>query len=383
MSRVYLSPPDVGELEERYLVHALRSGWAAPVGPDLDAFEREIADQVGVGARAGALLRHRGPAPGPAGARGTRPRPGGGAHSHLRGHRQRGQLPGAEPVFVDCDPETGNLDVALVGQVLEAARSRGRRVGAVVPVDLFGTCADYRELLPMCAGYDVPVLEDAAEALGAWTDGHPAGSFGQAGVLSFNGNKIITTSGGGMLVSDDRELIERCRYLATQARQPVAHYEHTDIGYNYRLSNLLAALGRAQLARLDELIEPPPGAARAVPQAVRPAARRAAARRRRRRRQLLADHHRGGPGTGRLGRLGAGAAAGRRRHRDPAGVEADAPAAGVRGPPGAAHRGRRSGCSRPAWRCPAAPRWTKPAITRVLEGIDGFLRERLGPGWSS
>ncbi|SBT37759.1 DegT/DnrJ/EryC1/StrS family aminotransferase [Micromonospora auratinigra] len=252
--RILLSPPDVGPLEEAYLLGALRSGWVAPLGPEVDAFERELADRLGVG---GALAL----------ASGT-------AALHLAlvalgaGPGQVVIVPtltfvatanavvytGAEPVFVDCDETTGNLDPELLDRALTRLRGAGRRIAAVVPVDMFGSCADYGRLLPICAAAGVPVLEDAAEALGAQRDGRPAGAFGRAGVLSFNGNKIITTSGGGMLLSDDPELIARCRYLSTQARQPVAHYEHHDVGYNYRLSNLLAALGRAQLRRLDQMI---------------------------------------------------------------------------------------------------------------------------------
>lgn len=253
-SRIYLSPPDVGGLEESYLVRALRSGWVAPLGPEVDAFEREVAERVGV---AHALAVSSGT-----------------AALHLAllalgaGPGQVVVVPtltfvatanavvytGAEPVFVDCDPATGNIDVALLADLLHRLRAAGRRVAAVVPVDMFGACADYDEIVPVCAAARVPVLVDAAESLGATYRGRPAGSFGRIAALSFNGNKIITTSGGGMLVSDDAGLIARSRYLATQARQPVPHYEHLDIGYNYRLSNLLAALGRAQLSRLDEML---------------------------------------------------------------------------------------------------------------------------------
>jgi dTDP-4-amino-4,6-dideoxygalactose transaminase len=247
--RVFLSAPDVGHTEEQYLVRALRSGWAAPVGPDLDAFERELAHRTGV-AHAVALSS-------------------GTAALHLAllalglGEGSRVLVPtltfaatanavvytGATPVFVDCDPVTGNLDVALVDRLLATTP-----VDAVMPVDLFGECADYDTLEPLCAEHGVPLIEDAAEALGSTTGGRAAGSFGAAAALSFNGNKIMTTSGGGALLTGREALANRCRYLATQARQPVAHYEHTDIGYNYRLSNLLAALGRAQLHRLDDLI---------------------------------------------------------------------------------------------------------------------------------
>jgi dTDP-4-amino-4,6-dideoxygalactose transaminase len=252
--RVYLSAPDVGPVEESYLLDALRSGWVAPLGPHVDAFEREIAARVGT-AHAVALSS-------------------GTAALHLALHALGAgpdrvvvvptltfvatanavMYTGAEPVFVDCDPATGNIDVGLLAQALRQLRATGRRVAAVVPVDMFGACADYSALLPVCAEAAVPVLEDAAEALGATHRGRAAGSFGRAGVLSFNGNKIITTSGGGMLVCDDARLAARCRYLSTQARQPRPHYEHTEVGYNYRLSNLLAAVGRGQLSRLDGML---------------------------------------------------------------------------------------------------------------------------------
>lgn len=253
--RVFLSSPDIGELEESYVLSALRSGWVAPAGPDIDAFEREVAARAGV-AHAVAMSS-------------------GTAALHLAlltlgvGPGQVVVVPtltfvatanavmytGAEPVFVDCDPATGNLDPDLLAGLLARLRREGRPVGAVIPVDMFGRCVDYDAVLPICATHGVPVIEDAAEALGATYRGRPAGSFGVAAALSFNGNKIMTTSGGGMLLSNDGALAERCRYLATQARQPVVHYEHTEVGYNYRLSNLLAALGRAQLSRLDSMIE--------------------------------------------------------------------------------------------------------------------------------
>jgi len=249
--RVLLSSPDVGDLEESYVVDALRSGWVAPAGPAVDAFEREIAERSAVD-HAVALSS-------------------GTAALHLAlitiglGSGQLVAMPtltfaatanavaytGAEPVFVDVDPKTGNLDPDLLAQ---ACADHGSRLAAVLPVDLFGRCADYDRLLPICHQHGIPVIEDAAEALGSTYRGRPAGSFGAAGVLSFNGNKIMTTSGGGMLLTDDGTIAERCRYLATQARQPAPHYEHIDIGYNYRLSNLLAALGRAQFRRLDEMI---------------------------------------------------------------------------------------------------------------------------------
>ncbi|MEU8283048.1 aminotransferase class I/II-fold pyridoxal phosphate-dependent enzyme [Micromonospora sp. NPDC048905] len=251
---VYLSPPDIGPLEESYLIAALRSGWVAPVGPDLQAFEQDVAARVGA---VGAVAVNSGTAALHLALLGVGVGPGDVVivpTLTFVATANAARYIGARPVFVDCDPRTGNVDVALVDEALRRLRSRGERVGAVVPVDMFGSCADYRALVPVCADADVPVVEDAAEALGARHRGQAAGSFGRVGVLSFNGNKIMTTSGGGMLVSDDAALLTRARHLASQAREPTRHYEHRETGYNYRLSNLLAALGRAQLLRLDAMI---------------------------------------------------------------------------------------------------------------------------------
>ncbi|WP_433538088.1 DegT/DnrJ/EryC1/StrS family aminotransferase [Micromonospora sp. CA-249363] len=254
MSKVYLSPPDVGQLEESYALAAIRSGWVAPLGPDVDAFESELAERIGtsyaVATSSGTAALHLallgvGAGPGQAVVMPT---------LTFAATANAAIYTGAEPIFVDCDPTTGNIDVDLLESLLDRLAAEQRRVAAVVPVDMFGVCADYDRLLPVCERAGYPVIEDAAEALGATRSGRAAGSFGRAGVLSFNGNKIMTTSGGGMLLTDDAELAARARYLATQARQPVAHYEHTDIGYNYRLSNVLAAIGRAQLSRLDGMI---------------------------------------------------------------------------------------------------------------------------------
>jgi dTDP-4-amino-4,6-dideoxygalactose transaminase len=252
--RIYLSPPDIGEVEQRYVVDALRSGWVAPVGPDLTAFEQDIAAITGtahvVALSSGTAALHLALA-----ALGVGP----GQHVVVPtltfvATANAVRYTGAEPVFVDCDPQTGNVDPSVLESLLRRLCAQGRRVGAVMSVDLFGTCAEYDALRPICAEYNVPLVEDAAEALGASYQGRPAGSFGRAAAVSFNGNKIATTSGGGALCSDDVELIAYCRYLSTQAREPVVHYEHTEVGYNYRLSNILAALGRAQLSRLPEMI---------------------------------------------------------------------------------------------------------------------------------
>src|SRR5581483_11415330 len=162
---------------------------------------------------------------------------------------------GARPCFIDADPATWQMSPTLLAAELDERRRTGQPMpAAVITVDLYGACSDYGAILAICADHGIPVVEDAAEALGATHAGRPAGSFGAAGVLSFNGNKIITTSSGGALLCHDRPAAERARYLATQARRPAAHYEHTEIGFNYRLSNLLAAFGRGQLATLDERI---------------------------------------------------------------------------------------------------------------------------------
>jgi len=253
MSRIFLSKADVTEVEEHYILDAVRSGWVAPLGPSVDAFEVEMAARADV-SHALAL------------ASGT-------AALHL-GLLELGAGPGtavivpsmtfaasampvvytgAEPVFVDSRAD-GNIDPGLLMEAIDTLRAEGTSVAAAMSVDLFGRCADYDEIVPGLRERGVPLIEDAAEALGAAYHGRPAGSFGAAAVFSFNGNKILTTSGGGMLLSNDGELIARARYLSTQARQPVDHYEHTEVGYNYRLSNLLAALGRAQLSRFDSML---------------------------------------------------------------------------------------------------------------------------------
>ena len=160
----------------------------------------------------------------------------------------------ATPVFLDSDASTWNLSPDLLADALADARRRNHLPRAVVAVDLYGQCADYDAIVPLCHELGVAVVEDAAEAIGSTSNGRPAGALGDIGVFSFNGNKILTTSGGGMVVTPDAAVADRIRHLATQARLPAVHYEHAEVGFNYRLSNLLAALGRAQLARLPEMI---------------------------------------------------------------------------------------------------------------------------------
>ena len=253
---IYLSAPDVGSAERAALLAAFDSGWVAPVGPDLAAFETDMTGFLGGDLHAVALSS-------------------GTAALHLAlmlhdiGPGDDVLVPsltfaatafavcytGARPCFVDSDATSWNLDVDLVAAELERRAKADNLPAAVLPVDLYGQCADYLALVPLCRQYDVPLIADSAEALGAFRAGHAAGSLGDCAALSFNGNKILTTSGGGMLLSVDPGLADRARYLATQARQPAVHYEHIEVGFNYRMSNLLAALGRAQLSRLPSIIE--------------------------------------------------------------------------------------------------------------------------------
>ncbi len=250
MSRIYLSPPDVGPQDRAALLRAFDSGWVAPLGPDVDAFESELAAVAGVehavALNTGTAALHLvllalGVASGDRVITST---------LTFAATANAIAYCGAEPVFIDSDSATWNMDPDLLEEELREAAGTGRLPAAVIPVDLFGQCADYQRILETSARFGVPVVEDAAEALGATFQSQAAGSFGAAGVFSFNGNKILTTSGGGALVTDSEPLAARIRYLATQAREPVVHYEHLEIGYNYRMSNLLAALGRAQLASL-------------------------------------------------------------------------------------------------------------------------------------
>lgn len=254
MTRIFLSPPHLGTDERRLLLDALDSNWVAPLGPHVDAFEQEFAEAVNV-PNAAAMssgtaalhlaLRLLGVSAGDEVVVPT--------FTFVATANAVTYL-GARPVFVDSDPSSWNLDPGLLFEELEERSRRGRLPKAVVVVDVYGQCAEYAAILKACQTFEIPVVEDAAEALGATYHGRAAGSFGELGVFSFNGNKIITTSGGGMLVSNRREWVERARFLAAQARDPAPHYEHSEIGYNYRLSNLLAAVGRGQLRHLDDRV---------------------------------------------------------------------------------------------------------------------------------
>lgn len=254
MGRIFLSPPDVSEIERALLLDAFDSNWIAPAGPDIAAFEIEFCQRIGVphGAAlsSGTAALHlaliiKGVGPGdevivPS--------------LTFAATANAVRYVGAEPIFVDSEQATWNLDPVLVTEAISEADRVGRRIGAVITVDVFGQCADHDPIRAACDARDIPIVEDAAEAVGATWQDQPAGSFGDIGVFSFNGNKLMTTGGGGMLVSEDAEVVERARYLATQARLPERHYEHVEVGYNYRLSNLLAAVGRGQLRRLDRML---------------------------------------------------------------------------------------------------------------------------------
>jgi dTDP-4-amino-4,6-dideoxygalactose transaminase len=254
MSRIFLSKADVTDVEEQYVLAAMRSGWVAPLGPEVDKFEAEIAAKAGaahgLALSSGTAALHLALLAVGAGAGRTVIVPS----MTFAASANAAVYTGADVVFVDAAVDDGNVDPDLLIEAVDKLRAEGADIAAVMSVDLFGRTADYGRFTDALAEREVPLVEDAAEALGARYDGAPAGSFGVAAGLSFNGNKIMTTSGGGMLVSNDADLIARCRYLSTQARQPVPYYQHTDIGYNYRLSNILAALGRAQFSRLDGMI---------------------------------------------------------------------------------------------------------------------------------
>ncbi|MFZ9890122.1 MAG: DegT/DnrJ/EryC1/StrS family aminotransferase, partial [Myxococcota bacterium] len=224
------------------------------LGPNVDAFEQEMAAYVGVGHAAalssgtaalhlGLMLLGVGPGDDV-------------INSTLTFVATANAIcyVGATPVFLDVSADTWTIDPDLLEEELHARAVGGRLPRAVIPVDLYGQCADYDRIRAVCDPYGIPVLQDAAEGLGATCGKKRAGGHGQAAVLSFNGNKIITTSGGGMLLSDDGDLIARARHLATQAREPAPHYQHEEIGYNYRMSNLLAAVGRGQLANLPQKV---------------------------------------------------------------------------------------------------------------------------------
>jgi dTDP-4-amino-4,6-dideoxygalactose transaminase len=252
--RIYLSPPHLSGHEQQYVGEVFASNWIAPLGPQVDAFEAEFAATVGAShalalssgtAALHLALIHQGVGPGDEVLVST-----------LTFSASANPIVylGARPVFVDSELVSWNLDPALVCEVIQRKARLGKPPKAIILVHLYGQSADLDPILEVCARYGVAVIEDAAEALGATYRGRSPGTLGWAGAFSFNGNKIITTSGGGMLVSEDGEFIAHARKLAQQARDPAPHYEHSEIGYNYRLSNVLAGIGRGQLEVLGERV---------------------------------------------------------------------------------------------------------------------------------
>ena len=253
-TRIYLSPPHMGGAELDFIHDAFSSNWIAPLGPNVDGFERDIAAATG---RKGGTALSSGTAA---------------IHLALKAagvHRGDVVLcssltfsgtcnpilyEGAIPAFIDAEPGTWNLCPDLLEQAITRLKANGIRCKAAIVVDLYGQSADYDRIIPLLEREGICLIEDAAEALGASDRGRPCGAFGRMGILSFNGNKIITTSGGGMLVADDETLLQQARFLATQARDSAPHYQHSQLGYNYRMSNIVAGIGRGQIQVLRERV---------------------------------------------------------------------------------------------------------------------------------
>lgn len=253
--RIFLSPPHLSGRELEYIQEAITSNWIAPLGPNVDAFEKEIAQYLGV---KGAVAVSSGTAA---------------IHLALALLEvERGDTvfcssltfvasanpilyQGAKPIFIDSEPDSWNMSPYALRVAFEQASHAGKLPKAVIVVNLYGQSAKMEEIISICQEYEVPMIEDAAESLGSSYRGQASGTFGKFGIFSFNGNKIITTSGGGMLVSNDLTALKKARYLATQARDPALHYQHSMIGYNYRMSNILAGIGLAQMEVLEERIQ--------------------------------------------------------------------------------------------------------------------------------
>ncbi|OZU89285.1 pyridoxal phosphate-dependent aminotransferase [Virgibacillus indicus] len=253
--RINLSLAHLTGKEQKYINEAFETNWVAPAGPNIDAFEKEFAETVG--AKAAVAVSS------------------GTAAIHLalalldvsKGDKVFCSTltfvasanpilyQGADPVFIDSEPESWNMSPNALKCAMEEAALEDDLPKAVIVVNLYGQCSKMDEISSICDLYGVPIIEDAAESLGSTYKGKASGTFGEFGIYSFNGNKIITTSGGGMLVSDDSEAINRARFLASQARDPAPHYQHTVVGYNYRLSNLLAGVGRTQLQVLGSRVK--------------------------------------------------------------------------------------------------------------------------------
>lgn len=252
--RIYLASPHMGGLEEAFVKEAFDTNWIAPLGANVDGFERELAEYVGI--KNGAALSS-----------GTAA-----IHMALKaiGVKKGDKVfcssltfaascnpivyEGAIPVFIDSEPKTQNMSPIALEKAFKDFEKKGEMPKAVIVVNLYGQSADMDKILEICNRYNVPVIEDAAESLGATYKGKHSGTFGEYGIYSFNGNKIITTSGGGMLVSNNEEGINKVRFWSTQAREKARHYEHKELGYNYRMSNIVAGIGRGQLRVLEDRV---------------------------------------------------------------------------------------------------------------------------------
>lgn len=253
--RIYLSPPHMGGEEIRFVEEAFKSNFIAPLGPQVDAFEREFADKIGmpyaVALSSGTAAMHL-----------VMRMLGVGKGSvvlapslNFIGSVSPVTYEGGTLVFIDSDRSSWNIDPELLEEEIKDSTKKGILPKAVIVTDIFGQCTDLDRIIDICATYEIPVISDSAESLGATYKGRGAGVGAKAAIYSFNGNKIITTSGGGMLVSQDKELIDKARFLATQARDAAPHYEHSQIGFNYRMSNIVAAIGRGQLKVLDQRVD--------------------------------------------------------------------------------------------------------------------------------
>ena len=252
--RIYLASPHMGGMEQKFIQEAFDTNWVAPLGPNVNNFEKEVAEYVGT-KDAAALVS------------GTSA-----IHLALKalGIKSGDRVfctsltfaascnpiiyENGEPVFIDSEPQSWNMSPIALEKAFVKAKEENKMPIAVIVVHLYGQSADMDKIMAICEKYNTPIIEDAAESLGATYKGKQTGTFGKFGVFSFNGNKIITTSGGGMLVSDDSEKIAKARFWSTQARDNARHYEHTELGYNYRMSNITAGIGRGQLRVLDERI---------------------------------------------------------------------------------------------------------------------------------
>ena len=252
--RIFLSSPHMSGNEKSYIDYAFDSNWIAPLGPNVDGFEKEIAEYAQVkdaaATSSGTAAIHLALELLEVGKDDTV------FCSSLTFIASANPIlyTGATPVFIDSEESTWNMSPVALEKALKDAEQKGKLPKAVIIVHLYGQSAMLDELMAICERYGVPIVEDAAESLGSYYKGQPSGSFGKFSIFSFNGNKIITTSGGGMLISNDVEALKRARFLATQARDQAVHYQHSVVGYNYRLSNILAGVGRAQLEVLDERV---------------------------------------------------------------------------------------------------------------------------------